>query len=62
MEEQACADYTSPVAPAGESCTDARGEYVQCVLDSGLDLCKALVTQDAAASAAMVAKCGATPD
>ncbi len=61
VEEQACVGFTKATSPAGATCTDKRGLYSQCVLDSGQDLCKALVTPEAKASQRLEQVCGAAP-
>jgi hypothetical protein len=61
VEEQACSGYQKPIGPAGAACTDPRGVYSECVLNSGVDLCKALVTVDAATKHSLESKCGQAP-
>jgi hypothetical protein len=60
-EEQACSTFTKPTPPAGEACTDKRGVYAQCVLDSGADLCAALADGDSAAKMTIASTCGQPP-
>lgn len=61
VEEQACSGFQKGTPPAGLTCTEARGVYAQCVLDSGFDLCKALVAGDAGAQKQLADKCGEPP-
>ncbi len=61
VELQACPDFKKAPPPAGLACNDARGAYAECVLNSGLDLCKALVTGEATSAKQLADKCGSAP-
>ena len=61
VEEQACPSFKKATSPAGEVCTDKRGAYAECVLNSGADLCKALVTADPKSQQELERLCGKAP-